>query len=264
MPAHWNRREKIMRTLSLNQMTGILLATLMLAIGWISPAQAAPPKGYYWSLFFDFDQSWNGELTIDVGPWVNGELASVEESSTTTVRCEPVGNVVLESGDAVFDGSSYLTCEMDLAQLVLKNHGLVLPGPESYGSMVMRARVNAQAPGAAPLFQHQDAQYWLDFSPSQDVTLHTELWNNAGAVNALVPMLTIHNWYTYTFKYSCSLAGLCATYLWAGGQQQSIPGPGGATRFTTSSTTFTIGGDGSTFLTGRISALGLDPGNFGH
>jgi hypothetical protein len=247
-----------------------LMWTTALVVGLLvpiaQPAQAQDQQiGYLWSLYFDFDSSYNGVLTIEVGPWENGELTSVNETSSAMVRCEPVGNVQLQGGDAVFDGNSYLSCALDLGEVVWNNHGLQIDDVDSYGSMVMRARVNSAANGIAPLVRHPDATYSADFTATQSVAMSQDLWNEAGVSGATFNGVMINQWYVLTYLYACiSNGGPCDATFAAGGQMQTKPTAGDRISFSTEATSFEIGRDGGNYFTGRIDSILIDPGNSVH
>jgi hypothetical protein len=230
-----------------------------------APVHAEVQYGYLWKLFFDFEHNFHGVLTIEVGPWENGNLVSVSETSTTRIACNPVGDVILDGGDAVFKGTGYVRCAMDLGEIVWKNHGLQIDEIDTYGSMVMRAKVNGAVAGSAPLFTHPDATYSLDFSQTQAATLTQDLWNGIGPMSAAFAGVTINAWHTHTYQYSCvPNGGPCDATFRVGPQIQNQPTAGTPVQFSTGPTAFEIGRDGATYFSGRIAALLVDPGNFGH
>ena len=92
-----------------------------------------------------------------VGPWKNGNLVSVDETSTATVGCRPMGSVSLSAGDAVFDGG-YLECYLDLAAVVPNNHKLTVEPVDNYGSILLRTRVKSTANTIAPCSRTRDAR----------------------------------------------------------------------------------------------------------
>ncbi|MEX1019268.1 MAG: hypothetical protein WDZ49_06395 [Litorilinea sp.] len=247
-------------------LTLALVVAFLLPMGQATPVQAQEvERGYLWSIYWDFEHNFHGLLAIEVGPWEDGELTEVEETSTTRVICYPVGNVLLNAGDAVFDGASYLECDLDLAQTVLDNHGLTIEDVDSYGSILLRADANVEAIGPAPIFTHADAQYGLDFTQTQSVTMQQSLWNNAGPQQAAFPGVTLNTWQTYTFTYSCiALGGPCDATHEVSGQSQTDVTAGSRTRFSTGPATFAIGHNSGDFLTGRLGSLFIDPGNSVH
>lgn len=244
----------------------LLLAGLLLPFAQPVPVYAQDEEiGYLWSLYFDFEQDFNGVLTIEVGPWENGNLVEVTESSTTRVRCTRVGNVQLNGGHAVFDGTGYLTCAMDLAAIVAANHGLVIDDVDDYGSIVLRTRALAATTSVMPIFTHPDAAYTLDFSQTWGVTHGQDLWNNAGLLQASFPGVSINTWNVHTMLYSCiSNGGPCDATFMAGPQVQTIPTAGSRVQWSTGPTVFEIGYDNGTFFNGRMDALLIDPGNSAH
>ncbi|HMN29129.1 MAG TPA: hypothetical protein PKE45_13335 [Caldilineaceae bacterium] len=242
----------------------VLAFGIFLPVANPQPVRAEGQYGYLWSLFFDFEQSFDGILTIEVGPWENGDLTAVEATSTVTVPCKRVGNVQLNGGDAVFSGSGYLSCTLNLAETVWNNHKLAIGKVDTYGSMVMRARVNGATNTVAPLFSHPNAAYRLDFTQTSATTLSQTLWNGVGPLQATFPGVTINNWQTYTAQYICSIAGPCSASFAAGPQQQNQPTAGTRVQFATGPTTFEIGHGGGLFFSGRIASLLVDPGNSAH
>jgi hypothetical protein len=255
-----------MRTFSKVLLTLALVLALLLPLSNPEPVQAQEKEiGYLWSLFFDFEQSFDGVLTVEVGPWKDGELVEVHETSTTSVKCERVGVVYLQGGDAVFEGAGHIQCFMDLGEIVWNNHSLVINEIDSYGSMVLRTRLNSAVSALAPIFTHADAAYSIDFSQTHATTLKQELWNNAGLLQASFPGAPINSWHTYTQLYSCiSNGGPCDATFRVGAQVQSVPTAGGRIQFSTGPATFDIGRNGGTFFTGRMSSLLIDPGNSAH
>jgi hypothetical protein len=243
-----------------------LILGLLLPLAKAEPVQAKEVEiGYLWSLYFDFEQNFDGILTIEVGPWKNGELTSVTGTSQATVRCRPIGNVSLDKGDAVFEGAGHVECAMDLGQIVWNNHNLVINGVDNYGSMVLRARVNSFTNAVSPILTHPDAAWSLDFSQTHSVAMNQELWNNAGSLDATFPGVTINTWQTYTYLYSCiSNGGPCDATFGAGAQMQGTPTAGSRTLFTTGPVTFDIGRNGAAFFTGRMDSVLIDPGNSAH
>jgi hypothetical protein len=217
--------------------------------------------GYLWSLEFTFDNDYNGLLTIEVGPWKNGELAEVDATSTARVRCEPVGAVALVGGSAVFSGG-HLKCAMDLAAIVRENHKLKIDEIDDYGSILMRAIVNPTASTVAPIFTHKDAEYSIDFTQTSQVTMNQELWNNAGLLQQTFPVPVLNSWHDYTDHYICiSNGGPCDAYFDLDGQLESFATAGSRAQFTTTPQSFQIGGPA---FQGQLSYLLVDPGNSAH
>ena len=247
-------------------LTVALILGLLIPLSKPAPVQAkAKERGYLWSLFFDFENNFDGVLTIRVGPWENGELISVDETSTATVHCKPVGSVALDAGDAVFKGAGYLQSAMDLGKIVLHNHNLVVNAVDNYGSMVLRTRVKSFANTVAPIFTHPNAAYNIDFTQTSSVTMNEELWNGAGLLQATFPGVTINNWQTFTYQYRCiANGGPCDAAFGAGGQVQNAPTAGSRVQFSTGPAIFEIGHGGGSFFTGRMDAVRIDPGNSAH
>ena len=123
---------------------------------------AAPNYGYLWELVFDFEEDYNGRLKIEVGPWEDGNLVWIEETSETIIECTPSGRISLTEGFANFGGSGFLTCEMDIAQIVLDKHDLIAQEIDTYGSFIMQTEAVLLNDNPAPIFNHPDAQLRLE------------------------------------------------------------------------------------------------------
>jgi hypothetical protein len=242
----------------------LLITVVVLAMAGATPAQAARPEyGYLWSLYFDFTNSFDGTLTIEVGPWQNGDLISVDATSTAVVDCQPVGDVFLAGGDAVFAGG-YLDCTLDLAQVLATNHGLVVQSIDTYGSIVLRTNLLPMAQQVAPILSHPDASYSIDLTQTSSVILIQELNNTAGVQQIQFNGITYPNRYSYTYLYSCVWQGDCHGTLYAGPYQANTPLGGDRVSFSTAATNFQIGSSGSTRYYGRMGSLLIDPGNSVH
>jgi hypothetical protein len=243
-----------------------LLVGVLLPVATPHTAYAQDEEfGYYWKLDFAFETSFDALLTIEVGPWEDGEMTEITDTSTATVRCKPVGNVKLDGGDAVFADGGYLDCSMDLAQIVLKNHDLQIPAVDNYGSIYAAAKLMSAAPTIVPIFTHQDAKYSIEFLNTQSATLHQALSNQAGPQQAAYPGTTINAWHTVEMQYICIFGGgPCDANYKVDGAGQSIPTAGVRTTFATGPASFQIGTDGTNFFTGRMGHLVVDPGNSAH
>lgn len=248
---------------------GVLLALLVSLLVPVAQPQQVFAKeeelGYLWSLDFSFDKDYNGLLTIEVGPWKDGELVEVKETSTAVVPCTPVGAVALDNGEAVFKGAGHLQCTMNLAQVVSDNHGLKIADVDIYESIVVHAKVKTTTNALAPIFTHPNATYAIDFTQNGAATLSQSLWNNAGVLQAIYPNVSTADWQDYYYEYICiAHGGPCDAYFGISGQIQGMPTAGGRTRFATGPTTFEIGRNGGTYFSGRINSLIVDPGNSAH
>ena len=249
-----------------------LLVGVLLPVATPQTAYAQDVEtGYLWSLEFDFDSSFNAVLTIEVGPWQDGDLVEVQETSQEIVYCKKIGPVKLEGGDAVFKGNSYLRCTMNLAETVMNNHGLLIEPYDNYGSILMSADLNGSAHGIAPIFTHADASYYVEFKPTQMVTLGGKVstWENGtptGMVGQQAEFFgSINAWSTYEMEYLCGAnGGPCDARLDVSGQQALFFNLGGRPTFNTGETTFLIGTDGINYYNGRMGNLLVDPGNSAH
>jgi hypothetical protein len=239
----------------------LVILALLAPLAQPTPARAEAERGYLWSLFFNFDTSFDAVLTVKVGPWKNGNLVAVDETSTTTIRCSRVGSVSLSGGSAVFDGG-HLECPIDLAGIVFANHGLQVADVDSYGSIVLRTRIATNQNALAPIVGHPDADWSVDFSSTSSATLVQELWNNAGPLQENFPGVMINSWHTLTYQYACAAnGGACEARFSAGPQTQIVPTAGGNVRFTTAPTTFVVGRQGANTFRGLMDELLIDPGN---
>jgi hypothetical protein len=226
-------------------------------------AYAETELGYLWSLGFNFENDYDAVLTIEVGPWVNGDLAAVDESSSERVRCWPVGAVALDGGDAVFSGG-HIECELDLAAIVLKNHGLKIDRIDDYGSIVLYTTAQSTGQNIAPIFSHPDANYQIDFSRAVGLTLIQDLDNGLALQKAYFPTVTGAGQIDYSFTYSCVWQGNCHGSFSADGQSVNTALGGSRVKFRTTPTTIRIGSDGSSTFQGRMDSLLIDPGNSVH
>lgn len=254
-----------MHTIAKLLLLPLLAIALLAPLAQPAPALADEPElGYLWSLYFSFDHNFNGLLTIEVGPWGGGNLLAVDETSTAVVPCRPVGNVYLSGGDAVFEGG-HLSCELDLAGVVLANHGLLVQPIDTYGSIHMRARLKTDPGAVAPLFSHPDASYSLDLTQPGITTLRQKLNIGSDLLQASFTNVLPGNVNTYTYQYSCAFnTGLCEGNFRVPQQSQSVPSAGSPISFTTAPTAFQIGEDQGVTFKGRISSLLVDPGNSVH
>lgn len=244
------------------RLTVALLIASLLAPAFAQPVQAAKETGYLWTLTFDFEAGYNGELLLKVGPWQNGALLDVTEKSVTAVNCQPVGDVSLGKGYATFNNGGYLQCNLDIAGALLANHGIKANEIDTYGSLTIRARTSVVGNGTAPLFAHPDAQFWLTTPSAMQVTVNSDLSNGNGAMTSWFSAVSWNSWQTYTSYYLCG--GGCDLTHYAGANQQTLANQGTAATFATAPTHFTIGKLGGNTLTGRIDELIIDPGNSGH
>jgi hypothetical protein len=226
-------------------------------------AYAETELGYLWSLGFNFEYNYDAVLTIEVGPWVDGDLVAVDESSTERVHCWPVGAVALDSGDAVFSGG-HVECELDLAAVVLKNHGLKLDRIDDYGSIVLYTTAQSTGQNIAPIFSHPDANYRINFSRTVSVNLLQQLDNGAGLQNGFFPTITGAGRIDYSFTYSCVWQGDCHSSFSADGQTVDTALGGNRVKFRTTPTIIRVGSDGSSSFQGRMDSLLIDPGNSVH
>lgn len=223
--------------------------------------------GYLWQLQFDFNHDFNGILTIEVGPWKNGNLVSVDETSTTRISCRPIGNVTLNAGEAVFFDGGYVACEMDLQSIVAEKHNLYVDAIDDYGSMVVSARVNtdvADTPIRAPLFTHPDATFGVVFPSTFAVDMVSQLSNGVGSMTNSFPGVSPGAFVEYEFYYGCSGAGPCFARFDAAAQTATQPIAGSRVNFSSEPAVFEIGRNGAATLTGRIDWLIVDPGNSAH
>lgn len=243
----------------------LLLSVLFVAVATLPARPAAAGGGsdfsYVWRIGFMFDDSFDGTLTIESGPMVNGVLQSVERTSTSVVPCARVGTVGLTGGMAKFDGG-YLRCALDLAA-ALKAHGIEAPAIDSYNRVTVRAGVASTVQHLAPIVSHPDIAYSLDFTKRDRVALHQELATNLGVVAAGDTFLGLSgsDLRNYAYVYQCLPAGPCAAHHYAGAAVSGGAVVGAAVRFQTGPNTLLVGGDGASTFFGGIDELIIDPGN---
>lgn len=247
-----------------------LIAKLMLPLVFLGllawpaqPARARVVLGYYWSFYLDFENDFEGVLSIEVGPWEDGELLAVEETSTEKVTCTPVGAVALNGGDAVFSGG-HVECRLELAAVLLKNHNLVLGEYDSYASILMSTSLESTAQNIAPIVSHPDANYSINFSRTSSVAMIQTLNNKAGLQNAFFNQVIGVSRNKYSFEYGCVWGGACDSTFKANTQTSVTPPAGGIVRFRTAPTILRIGSDGASSFMGRMGELLIDPGNSVH
>jgi hypothetical protein len=228
-------------------------------------AQAAPPGyGYLWELVFDFEEDFNGVLKIEVGPWQDGNLAWIEETSETIIECTPSGRISRTDGFANFGGSGFLTCEMDIAQIVLDKHNLVAEETDTYGSFIMQTDAVLLNENPAPIFNHPDAAFRLDPLGPIDIYVINDISNEHGPIQALFSGITWNTLHTYNSDYVCIPDLQCDLAHHADTTEITLTEQGEPITFTTGPTTFTIGKDDANIMTGRIDSILIDPGNFVH
>lgn len=227
--------------------------------------QAAPPNyGYLWELVFDFEEGFNGLLKIEVGPWEDGNLVWIEETSETIIECTPSGRISLTEGFANFGGSGFLTCEMDIAQIVLDKHDLIAQEIDTYGSFIMQTEAVLLNDNPAPIFNHPDAQLRLEPIVPVDVRMISDLSNQHDPITTTVFSVMATDVNTYTVDYVCTPDVQCDIEHSVGIRQNMLTEQGEPLTFTTGLTTFTIGKNDTGIMTGRIDSILVDPGNFVH
>jgi hypothetical protein len=249
------------RTLVL--LLSLLLAGLAALPARPASADAVVAQGYVWRLAWPFEHSFDGTLTIDVGPVKNGVLQSVDASSTTTVPCQRVGSVGLTGGMAKFNGG-YLRCSLDIAQALLHHHGMVAQPVEGYNRITMRTQLAATVLTLAPIVSHPDLSYQLDFGLGDSVTMRQELatWGGVALADDSFPGMFGGDLRPYGFVYECVPAGPCSAEHFAGASVLGGVVPGDRASVRTGPTSLLIGGDGATTFRGAIGDLIIDPGNF--
>lgn len=237
-----------------------ILFTITLSItGILAPlsssiAHAEQMTGYLWSLTFDFTDSYNGTLSIQVGTWQNGDLIDVTAKSESIVPCQPVGTVVLGKGYAGFHGG-YLQCTLDIAGALLKNHQLQANPVDTYGSLLISTNAQLLA-GNAPVLDHPNARFGMTtFGPMQ-IAVNTQL-TGSNWVSSNFSSVPWSAFQSYSSWYQCNVNGPCRMTQSAAGYNMLLNNQGTAVQFGTQTTQFTIGRG----LNGRIDQLFVDPGN---
>lgn len=238
----------------------LIALALLAALPQPAAAQDDQKRAYFWSLEHLFENDFTGILTVEVGPWENGMLTSVDETSTTEVPCTPVGNVFLDGGDAVFRGG-HLRCEMDIGAIVLEKHGLVIPPVDSYSSILFVADLETGVAQPAPIFAHPDAVYSIDFSQRGAATLVQSLQNKLAPQQATFLNVNASVRNEYAMAYSCAWLGPCHSSFLVSPQSRGTPPGGQQIAFSTERQIFLIGADGATTFRGRLGNLLIDPGN---
>jgi hypothetical protein len=244
----------------------LLLPLVLLALLAPLPQAAraeADQYGYVWSAHFPFQGSFNGVMTLKVGPWKNGKLHSVDATSTTPVFCLPIGNVSLNAGDAVFNGG-YLRCTVNIGAMVLAKHKYVIPAVDTYQSILFTASLQTSEPRHAPIFTAQDARYTVDFSNLDAVRLTQDLENDLGVQEESFPGVNGFTMRTYRMTYNCAWLGACGSNFQVGLESKATPIGGAPISFATGQQNFLIGGDGVRTFYGRMGSLLIDPGNTVH
>lgn len=203
-----------------NQLARYFLVVAVMLVGTLLPAQPALAQdetGFasYWSLTFDFDSNFNGNLYIEIG--YDDGTGQVEQpalvTQTYTVGCRQMGAVGLAGGAAVFQGG-YLECNLDiqramattvaLCQDVDGDCDIALDDEHVYPYMHMEADVYSTVTGFTPLFYHRDARYHVE--PATHTSKVSATLTNAGTVESsaiLVPS-GVSSWIHYEANYECN------------------------------------------------------------
>jgi len=281
-------REKQMDQQSYRAMGGLLrlsvLGRIALLLALVSaglllpsaPAFAQPPAfASYWKLSFDFADSFNGNLLVEMG-YDDGNGA-VEQPAlvtrTTKVVCQRVGAVLLSSGAAVFNGG-YLQCTLDVqaaiedaaaaCQQVDGNCEIHLDEQQIYQNFQMAAKVYTATAGVAPLFDHPDAYYAIHAAGAA-IQLEATL-TNMGTKIATPVVATLPSWQSYRAHYQCNG---CTLQVDISGVSENIAvGPDRQISFYTPRTTIYLGYNGDTgavIPAGTVlDYLAIDPPNYGN
>lgn len=257
-----------------------LLLWAVLLVGAVTPAGPVMAQeesfASYWKLTFDFENSFNGNLHIDMGydDGAGGVMAQALVSRDFVVACQRVGSVSLVSGAARFTGG-YLACQLDVKRAMMESVAacqqvdakcsIALDDNHLYPHLHMAAQVYSTTWGNTPLFYHQDARYTALVGTSS-TQLATTLTNMGAIDSALAaPPPIINNWHTYRSAYDCNP---CAMSFDISGASQVVPvGPDMQVSFYTPQSTIYIGYDPASGavipVNSAIGFLSIDPPNAG-
>ena len=252
----------------------LALLTLSLLVT-IQIAQADGEPGYIWEINFDFEDGLDGDLTIKMGPMVDGQIPAPIVERHFPIACSSIGSVTLQNGSAIFDGTGYISCNLDLQSKIEQTQAFcqTQPGaecPEAPEDSVQlhtifgRANANVAKYGFVPLFYHPDFKFWLN-QDSINMSVNTTAGRMTANANLGVTLNTFQN---YTTMYECTneASPQCQSYLRSG----NIVALMGHTtndliQFTLTQTPLYIGfnPDNGTYMKGEMGSLRVDPPAFG-
>ena len=176
----------------------IILAAILIAIS-AQTVQAEGQAGYTWQLKFDFSTDLKGILTVKMGlVGLDGLIADPVIERRFSVPCNNVGNVVILAGAAVFDGTNYLACDLDLKTAIEQTQaacplesGACPARPDDFDLLHSIAgwgemRLASTDPGAvSPIFYHEDFSF--SFTP-YGATMNLQKTSGGDAASALFPV----------------------------------------------------------------------------
>lgn len=264
-----------------NQLTRYLLVVAVLLIGTLLPAQPALAQddtGFasYWSLTFDFDSNFNGNLYIEIG--YDDGSGQIDQPALVTqtfeVGCHRIGAVGLAGGAAVFQGG-YVECNLDIQRAMAATVALcrevdgdcdiALDDKHVYPYMHMEADVYSTVTGFTPLFYHRDARYHVE--PQTHASKISATLSNAGTIESSSVLVgsAVGSWLHYEANYECNP---CAMHFTVDGTNEiKNVGPDQQTIFYTPESTIYIGYDAKSGTAAPnntgIGYLKIDPPNMG-
>jgi hypothetical protein len=257
----------------------ILCGAIVLSAGHsTTPAHADPGYAYYWSITFDFEQGFNGVLSIATGYNENGAPQDPPiYVQNTTIPCQRVGNASVSGGVLTLNGG-YVTCDFDLRRALesafemcnqkVAGCGMRIQDEEYYAHFRAAAQVMSTLPGEAPIFYHEDASYRIypSASGSTGTQITADLTPHGVTPSTQVMVGALGVWTSYQSFYSCGAA--CNMGYSVGGHTEIVATTQAKVPFSTQSTRIYIGHDPEQGLTApagtQINTLFVDPPNHGN
>lgn len=230
---------------------------------------------YKWILHFDFEDSFDGRLMMQVGKndGNGGVVQPPLHQQSFAVPCKRNGAVHLAGGQAHFNGG-YLECDFDLERaldIAFSNCQLIEPGcampigsVEQYRSVALGAEVSTPTTGLTPILAHNSVALAVDVGSSTHAIESTfaPIGNTNSAPWSAIP--PINTFYKHRAYFACSLAGDCGIQFNVAGNPEYVDTPDMPVDFQVPQTSIYIGRD----LAGTVIAPGsmiahayVDPGN---
>ncbi|HRW08268.1 MAG TPA: hypothetical protein P5121_24360 [Caldilineaceae bacterium] len=238
-------------------------------------AQATSGYAYKWTLHFDFESSFDGELRMEAGR-NNGSGGVVQPPiyrERFVVPCGANGAVNLAGGVAQLNGG-YLKCSLDLQAAIeaveagcnaLDPHCTIpVDNVEKYMSVKLGADLNTPAMTTIPILAHDNLAFSVDVASATHAVLATvdpvgEIVSNPWP--AIPPTNTFHS---HTAAYACTALMDCGIHYTVAGTADYVDTADTLAEIAIAETSFFIGRD----LTGAVIAAGsqldnifIDPGN---
>jgi len=230
---------------------------------------------YKWVLQFDFEDSFDGRLIMQVGKndGSGGVVQPPIHQQSFSVPCRRNGAVHLAGGQAQFNGG-YLECDFDLekaldiafsnCQLIEASCAMPIGSVEQYKSVALGAEVSTPVTGLTPILAHNSVAFAIDVGTSTHAieTTFAPIGNtNSAAWSAIPP---IHTFHKHRALFACSLAGDCGIQFSVTGTPEYVDTPDAPVDFQVPQTTLYIGRDlaGMVIPSGSMIAHAyVDPGN---